>query len=240
MKQRTRTCDSCPLASDLGDALRPGGLDLTKRVLQIAGIGESSEVLDIACGTGMTALFIAEQYHSGVVGIDLSQKMVVSSHTRIKGMELELSHRVRFVLCTAEDLPLADSTFDTVTCECSFTLVDSKRVAEEMRRVLKPGGKALITNIFLREGVNERRTLTPLTHCMATAKPLGEQVDFLKQAGFCDVYTEDHSQVINELALRMMMKLGWSKKFPDKASETPPAQPTKPFKYGYAMIVGVK
>ncbi len=238
MKQCTRPCESCPLGLDLNDALRPGGLKLTNRVLQTAGLCETSKVLDIACGTGITALFIAEQYHSGVVGIDLSHKMVASASISIKAREL--CRKVSLISGAAEDLPFPDGAFDAVICECSFTLADGKRTAAEMGRVLTPGGKALITNVFLRDPIGAKETPTFLAHCLASAKPLGEQMDYLVQAGFLNVYTEDHSQVMKELAFRIMMKHGGSRRLFAKTPQTSPTLPAKPPKYGYAMIVGVK
>lgn len=232
-------CDSCPLASASGEALRPGGLVLTQRALQLVGLGKNSQVLDIACGTGTTALFVAEEYHSSVIGIDVSPKMIAASQSRIQAAGL--SQKASFVVGTAEELPFPDSVFDVVTCECAFTLFDGKRVAEEMNRVLKPGGKALVTNIFLREPViDQGQVLTTLAHCMATAKPLDEQVGFLQQAGFQNVCTEDHSRELKEMGLRIIMKLGGLKKFLATSPETSPAQGARPIKCGYALIAGVK
>ena len=51
--------ESCVFAELLGDTLRPGGLELTAKLAEIGGISQHHAVLDIACGKGTTAFFLA-------------------------------------------------------------------------------------------------------------------------------------------------------------------------------------
>jgi len=239
MTQYTPSCDSCFLASDSPCSFRPGGLELTKRLLQAVGLDETSRVLDIACGCGTTAVFIAEQYQASVVGIDISPVMIDSSRKNVE--EKGLSQKIKLVTGSAEHLPFPDNTFNTVINECSFTLADSRRIAGEMTRVLKHGGKVLISNVFLREDTGGGESDSGcLTNCLATARPLAEQVGCLTESGFRDINTEDHSRVLKEMTLRLIMQKGGLKKFLGGFCAASPAQFFKTPKYGYAIITGMK
>jgi cyclopropane fatty-acyl-phospholipid synthase-like methyltransferase len=54
--------DSCVFDQLMGDILRPGGIGLTTRLAEIAGIKQNHSILDIGCGKGMTAAFLAREY----------------------------------------------------------------------------------------------------------------------------------------------------------------------------------
>ncbi len=238
MTQYTTSCDSCFLASDSPCSFRPGGLELTKRLLQAVDLDETSRVLDIACGCGTTAVFIAEQYRSSVVGIDISPTMIHSSKNNAEAKGL--SRKISLVTGSAEHLPFPGDTFDIVINECSFTLADSRRTAGEMARVLKHGGKELNSNVYLREDTSGAESDTSFSiSCLAIAKPLAEQVSCLTESGFRDIYTEDHSRVLKEMALRLIMQKGL-KKFPGGSRAASPAQFFKTRKYGYSIITGTK
>ncbi len=77
-------CESCVFKQLLGETLRPGGLKLTAKLAQLAGIREDHTVLDIACGKGATALFLAREYGCKVTGLDLSDKMISSCQSKAK------------------------------------------------------------------------------------------------------------------------------------------------------------
>ena len=72
----TKLYESSLLSNSLGDILHPGGLKLTARMAETAEIRRSSLVLDLACGKGVTAWFLSQQYGCRVVGIDLSPKLL--------------------------------------------------------------------------------------------------------------------------------------------------------------------
>ncbi|MFC2003204.1 class I SAM-dependent methyltransferase [Chloroflexota bacterium] len=133
--------ESCVFDQLLGETLRPGGLKLTTRLAEVAGIGANDTVLDIACGKGTTAFFLAREYGCHVIGIDLSDKMI--SSCRSKADEEKLADRVSFLRGDAESLPFRNGSFDTVISECSFSLLPDKEIAaRDIKRVLRLGGKA--------------------------------------------------------------------------------------------------
>lgn len=101
------------------------------------------KILDVATGTGLLAYECAELGHQ-VIGIDLSQEMLEQAKKKYSPF-LKLS----FQIADATDLPFADDSFDAGTI--SFGLHDMPYeidllVLEEMKRVIKKGGKILIVD----------------------------------------------------------------------------------------------
>jgi|GEM_PF-3298065 len=102
------------------------------------------EVLDLACGNGRDTLYLAGRGFA-VTGLDLAAEAVSRLKERGRG---------RFLVADARRLPFGSETFDAVY---SFGLlhvftddakVQRERVMEEIRRVLKPGGPALLTALW--------------------------------------------------------------------------------------------
>ena len=92
-------------------------------------------VLDVATGTGLVAVELAQRYGCRVVGLDRSADMLGEASRRnglISGL----------VNARAERLPFADATFDHVTFTYLLRYVDDPAAtARELARVLKPGGR---------------------------------------------------------------------------------------------------
>ncbi|MBU7044641.1 MAG: methyltransferase domain-containing protein [Theionarchaea archaeon] len=116
-----------------------GGARATEDLLALCNITEESEVLDIGCGTGYTACKIAQKYNSHVVGIDISEDMIVKAQERAQQHHLK---SIELHIADVFDLPFQNETFDAVIMESVLNLLpDEKREAlVEIVRVLKPGG----------------------------------------------------------------------------------------------------
>jgi len=192
----------------LGDVLRPGGLKLTARAAEVAGISRASFVLDIASGRGATACFLSQHYSCSVIGIDLSAKLI--SQARSKARDERLSGETEFLVGDAESLPFKDSMFDVVISECSFSLLLNKEAAAaEFWRVLRPGGKLAITDMVLHgQLTRELQTRSTFASCIAGAKPLEEYIKLFQKAGFAVPCVEDHSEELKRLAYRMLVGCG--------------------------------
>ena len=100
-------------------------------------------VLDVATGTGFTALAFAPHVHS-VVGVDVSPGMLAEAHQRA---EADGITNVTWTESPAEALPFPDATFCLVTCRIApHHFLDLGKFLSETARVLKPGGHLVLVD----------------------------------------------------------------------------------------------
>ncbi len=101
-----------------------------------------ARVLDVGCGTGVFASKVLDRFpRTSVWGLDLSDGMLAQCHARLRAAD----GRLHLIRGDSERLPFADDAFDVVTCAHSFHHYPHQdRVASEMHRVLRPGGRLLI------------------------------------------------------------------------------------------------
>ena len=111
----------------------------TKHLVEAAGIREGSQVLDIACGTGILARRALQRAgpDGRVVGVDPAPGMLAAAK--------EIEPGIDWILCGAESLELDNEAFDSVISQFGMMFFqDRQKSAEEMFRVLKPGGSLAI------------------------------------------------------------------------------------------------
>jgi ubiquinone/menaquinone biosynthesis C-methylase UbiE len=111
-------------------------------LLEMAALKPDWRVLDVACGTGLISWRAAEAVggRGAVVGTDISGEMV---ETARRGAVLRELANVRFERGDAEALPLSDASFDAAVCALGLMYVpDPVQALCEMRRLLRPGGRA--------------------------------------------------------------------------------------------------
>jgi arsenite methyltransferase len=208
-----KSCCAAVYSSDavhwlLGDALHPGGAELTERLAQALRVGAGDLVLDIGSGLGTSALVIARATGCAVVGVDLSSANVERATTR--AADAGLLPRVRFVEGDAEALPLANATVDGVVSECSLCLVPDKPAAvREIARVLRGGGRVAISDVTAEPSrlPPELQTLSAWTACLADARPLAELAALLEDAGLVVEEIETHDQLLGALVERVESRL---------------------------------
>lgn len=132
----------------LGDELHPGGAATTRRALDLAGVGPGDRLLDVASGSGASALLAASELSARVVGVEYGADAVRAAADAANAAGL--TDRVSFVCGDAESLPVADGSFDAVLCECSLcTFPDQRRAVAELCRVLRPGGRLALCDVVL-------------------------------------------------------------------------------------------
>jgi demethylmenaquinone methyltransferase/2-methoxy-6-polyprenyl-1,4-benzoquinol methylase len=139
--------DSVASNYDLMNDLMSGGLHrLWKRfTIEQAAIRRGQRVLDLAGGTGdLAKTFTRKVGTSGhVVLADINSSMLKEGRRRLT--DAGVAGNLSIAQVNAEQLPFADSTFDCITIAFGLRNVTDKNAAlESMRRVLKPGGKAMI------------------------------------------------------------------------------------------------
>lgn len=114
-------------------------------MMSMAGLTPGQRILDIGTGTGIVALAVARRLseQGKVVGIDLSDGMLATA--KGKAVKEGLGAQVEFLKMDAEELRFEDNSFDTVLSLYALRhFPNPEKAVAEIRRVLKPGGKAVI------------------------------------------------------------------------------------------------
>jgi arsenite methyltransferase len=192
----------------LGGELHPGGEATTRRALELIGAGPGDRLLDVASGTGTSALLAARELGCEVVGVEYGHDAVSSANSTARAEHLE--HRVSFGHGDAEALPFSDGEFDAVLCECSLcTFPDKPRAVAEMRRVLRPGGRLALSDVV----VDRPRMPAELGGALATIACVGEALSapgyeaLLAEAGFRVLGAESRERDAAALAVRVQDRL---------------------------------
>ncbi len=137
--------DTIDLYNILGELNSPiqhvGGISATNELLEMLFPKEQDFILDIGCGGGYTACYIAKKYGCQVKGIDASPVMIKNAIKRAK--KLQVTHLVTFEVADVYQLPFEDNIFDCAFFESFLNVLPGDREAamNEITRVVKPGGR---------------------------------------------------------------------------------------------------
>jgi ubiquinone/menaquinone biosynthesis C-methylase UbiE len=109
-----------------------------------AQIPPHSGVLEVAPGPGYFAIELAKLGNYEITGLDISETFVEIARANAA----KAGERVDFRRGNASRMPFGDKTFDFLFCRAAFkNFSEPKRALQEMHRVLKPGGQALIIDL---------------------------------------------------------------------------------------------
>jgi len=145
---------------DLLNRLLSVGTDLSwrRRALDLARLGENGRALDVGTGTGDFALaLLARSPRSATVtGIDISPGMLEVAERR--AAKAGVGPRYERLIASVESLPFEDGTFDVAVAGFVIRNVgDIPRGLREMRRALRPGGRAVILDLHTPRNPTVRR-----------------------------------------------------------------------------------
>ncbi|MBR6351851.1 MAG: class I SAM-dependent methyltransferase [Firmicutes bacterium] len=119
-------------------SLHPGGTELTLDIAEKAGLKAGDRLLDIGCGTGSSLAALARRFGIVPFGADISETALGIARRAVPNADL--------ICADAAALPYPDRSFDAVLMECVVTLLEDPEAAlSEAERVLKPGGKLLLS-----------------------------------------------------------------------------------------------
>jgi arsenite methyltransferase len=191
----------------VGDSYHPGGRTLTRRLADAMDLRAGDRVLDVAAGIGTTALLLAGERDVNVVGVDLGPVQVANAERRAN--QHGLAGRVRFELGDAERLPFPDGSFSAVVCECALCTFPAKKAAAEFARVLAPGGRVGITDVWLEPDRldPDLRGLAGRVACLGDARPIAELEAMVERAGLVVTRLERHDDALLQLVEQVESRL---------------------------------
>jgi SAM-dependent methyltransferase len=170
----------------------PGGQELFRRIGTLVELGEGMEVLDCACGRGVTTSFLAQQYGAGCVGVDPDPALVAEAQRRARDEGLE--GRLTFETAQPDDLPFRDGIFDVTIGELGLAAsADPARAIAEMARVTRPFGCVVLVQLIWTGNVDPARREVLVAHLGARPMILVEWKQLLREAGVVDLTVEDWS-----------------------------------------------
>ncbi|MDI9619546.1 MAG: class I SAM-dependent methyltransferase [Candidatus Nezhaarchaeota archaeon] len=204
------------------EAMRPGGLRLTEDSLKLVNLQPGWSVLDVACGAGATLHLLTRRFKCHAYGIDLSARILKKARAKLSGRSHE--NLAELIRADSEFLPLREGLFDAVICECSLSLFPNKlRALNKMVEVLKVGGKALITDVTLKDPtLKNAESIANWCLCVAGAETIEGYINLLERSGMKVLYWKDASDAYD-----------WGSADPEQI---------RPLlgRIGYAVIIGAK
>lgn len=175
------------------DQFHTRGLPATAELAKLADITADACVLDVGCGIGGPARYLAETYGCRVTGVDLSEPFVDAA--RYLTERTGQTGQVSFQTASALDLPFDDGHFDVALLQhVSMNIVDRPQLYREIRRVLKSGGKFATFDVVLNSGDPHYPVpwaRTPETSFLLTAAATRQAIE---HAGFRTLTLQDDTE----------------------------------------------
>ncbi len=166
------------------DEFHMRGPSATAELATLGGLERGHRVLDIGCGLGGSARFLASQHGCEVTGVDVTASYC--SAARELSLRLGLADRTQFRRASALSLPFEAGAFDAVWTEHMHMNVEDKpALCAEVFRVLRPGGRYLFHEVMAGEGGAPRFPVPWADDAsLSFLSGASEARDLLKGAGF--------------------------------------------------------
>jgi SAM-dependent methyltransferase len=166
-------------------------------------LAEDSFALEIGCGSGGYALYLAQKVGCRIVGLDINAPGVHNANQL--AVARSLASKVRFEQCDAsQKLPFDDNTFDAVfSNDVLCHLPGRPAVLSEIFRVLKPGGQILFSDALVIGGlVSHQEIATRSSIGFYVYSPPGENERIMGQVGFHEIRATDTTKNATDIAKR--------------------------------------
>lgn len=166
----------------------------------LATLKKGETVLDLGSGGGIDVFLAANKVgeKGWVIGVDITSEMIrkARSNARKGGYK-----NVEFRLGEIEDLPIEDESVDVIISNCVINLSpDKERVFAEAYRVLKPGGRMVISDIVTDKELPDeiRKSFSAWAECIGGALVRKEYLSAIKKAGFSPIKVLDEKVFLEE------------------------------------------
>ena len=161
----------------------------------LASLREGEVVLDLGSGPGFDCFLAANQVGKDgkVIGVDMTPEMIERARKNAQQGDYQ---NVEFRLGELENLPVADHTADAVISNCVINLVpDKKRVFQETFRVLKSGGRLMVSDIVLLRELPDsiKASVAAYVGCVSGAMQKEDYLRAIRAAGFQEVRVVDET-----------------------------------------------
>jgi len=164
--------------------------------LAMASLKEGENVLDLGSGAGFDCFLASKKVGKGgkVIGVDMTPDMIDRARDNARKGNYT---NVEFRLGEIENLPAANNSVDVVISNCVINLApDKSKVFKEAFRVLKPGGRMMISDIVLLKELpgSIRDSIDAYIGCVAGAMMKDEYLKTIQNAGFKDTQVLDETK----------------------------------------------
>ena len=178
----------------------PQGANLglgTGNPVALAKIVEGEIIVDLGSGAGVDCFLASKQTGptGKVIGVDMTPEMIDRARKNKKQGEYS---NVEFRLGEIEHLPVGDNSVDLLISNCVINLsIDKSQVFKEAYRILKPGGRILISDVVLEENFPEaiQKELDKVPGCVSRASTKEDYIDVIENAGFEKVEIVEYSNI---------------------------------------------
>jgi len=152
----------------------------------LASLKEGETVVDLGSGGGIDVFLAAKKVgkKGKVIGIDMTQEMIRKAQSNASKYDYK---NVEFKLGEIEDMPLGNNSADVIISNCVINLSpDKNRVFREAYRVLKPGGRILVSDIVTLGELPEdiKRSFDAWASCVSGALEKEDYLKVIRNAGF--------------------------------------------------------
>lgn len=163
--------------------------------IALASLREGETILDLGSGAGFDSFLAALRVGKTgrVIGVDMTPEMIDKARENAQKGGYE---NVEFRLGEIENIPAADKSVDVIVSNCVINLSpDKERVFKESYRVLKPGGRLMVSDIVLLKELPEviKNSIDAYIGCLSGAIMKVEYIKKIREAGFQDVEILDET-----------------------------------------------
>jgi cyclopropane fatty-acyl-phospholipid synthase-like methyltransferase len=172
-------------------------------IAEFLRLGQTSHVLDVACGSGGPSLALIEGTRCRLTGVDLENERIAYAQSEASARGLADQATFAVLDCGAP-LPFGDSSFDAVLCiDAIVHFLDRFGTLRDWARLLRDGGRVVFTDVAVITGAVSKSELDSrsVTGSVLLVPP-GVNEEAIRDAGLTLVRSEDRSTAVVEIAAR--------------------------------------